>query len=333
MHDVARLARVNQSTVSRVLGDTRSAAISRAVRDRVLAAAHALDYHRNLSAAALRTGSTRTVLVAVSDLGDSFYSAIIGGVQETLVDAGYSLVLHSLAHAGPPTSLPLLMRKHRFDGALLLGALPSMSDTEIRDFSRTGPPIVLVGRSFKAGAISTVTVNNQEGGRLVAEYLVGLGHRRIAVMRGPSGWPDFQQRVTGLREAVRRSAGVQVKLFSCRSWVRRSGYETMARVLEQWTPSAILCVNDATAEGAMRALRERNLKVPKDISVVGFDDTDGAEYCCPPLTTVRQPRKEMGRRGAAELLRLLSTRTGGPGSNVTVLDVDLVIRGSTCPPA
>jgi DNA-binding LacI/PurR family transcriptional regulator len=332
MHDVARRARVNQSTVSRVLSDTRTAAISAAVRERVLAAARSLDYHRNLSAVALRTGSTRTIMVAVSDIGDSYYSDIIGGIQETLDGAKYSLVLHSLAHAGPPTSLPLLMRRIRFDGALLLGALPSMSDADILELRKAGPRVVLIGRSFEGNSVSSVTAANREGGRLVAEHLIGLGHRQIAVMKGPRGWPDINQRALGLQEAARIADAVEVKAFPCRSWTPQSGYETMLQVLDAWTPTAILCVNDATAVGAMRALRERGKSIPQNVSVVGFDDTEGAGYSCPPLTTVRQPRKEMGREGASELLRLLATARGRKGEpRATVLDVGLVVRGSTCP--
>jgi len=332
MKDVARQAGVNQSTVSRVLGTARGASISADVRRRVQRIARTLDYHRNPSAVALRTGATRTVMVVVSDMTDMYYSAIISGVQEVLVAEGYSLVLHSLAHAGPPEGFPRFFRQYNFDGVLMLGALPGMTDDAIASLAGCGLPLVLVGCSMKASSVPSVTAANREGGRLAAVHLWGLGHTRIAVMRGPRGWPDITQRIEGFRaELSRQGADTgSVRLFPCALRQTHAGDEATAKLLESWTPTAIFCMNDATAVGSMSALRRVGLRIPGDVSVVGFDDGELAEFSCPPLTTIRQPRLQMGREGARSLIRAMRGRD--PEETSLVLEVELVVRESTCPP-
>ncbi len=264
MKDVAREANVNQSTVSRVLGPTGGASISADVRKRIQRIARSLDYHPNPTAVALRTGATRTVIVVVSDMTDMYYSVIISGVQEVLGAEGYTLVLHSLAHAGLPANLPLLLRQYRFDGLLMLGALPGVTDDIIAMLGRRELPLVLVGRALKARSVPSVTAANREGGRLAAAHLWGLGHRRIAVMRGPREWPDTKSRVEGFRaELSRQGAGAEaLHLFSCASRRTHSGFEATEALLKTWNPTAIFCMNDATAVGCMSALRQRPAHTP-----------------------------------------------------------------------
>jgi LacI family transcriptional regulator len=348
MRDVARRAGLNQSTVSRVLSSTGRVSISADVRRRVRRIARALDYHHNPSAVALRTGATRTVMVVVSDMTDMFYSAILSGIQEILAAEGYALVLHSLAHAGPPADLSRFLRRYRFDGALMLGALPSITDDGITTLAGQGLPLVLIGRSLEKSVVSSVTAANGSGGRLVAAHLVSLGHRRIAVMRGPRAWPDIAQRVAGFRREFAVTAAVPdgIRLCPCSSRQMASGYSATAKLLAAWRPTAIFCMNDATAIGSMRAIREAGLRIPADISVVGFDDGELAEFSLPPLTSIRQPRLRMGREGARQLVQAMN-RSGAQREAQheaqhaaqyeaqhasLVLDVELVVRGSTCPP-
>jgi LacI family transcriptional regulator len=328
MKDVAREAGVNQSTVSRVLGAAGGASISADVRRRILRIARALDFHPNPTAVALRTGATRTVMVVVSDMTDMYYSGIISGVQEVLVAEGYSLVLHSLAHAGPLEDLPRLVRRYHFDGVLMLGALPGMSDAFIASLAGRELPIVLVGRALKAYRMPAVTAANSDGGRLAAAHLWGLGHRRIAVMRGPRGWPDITKRITGFRAELKRhvARAETLRLFPCNSREMKSGYESTLKLLESWKPSAIFCMNDATALGTLSALRGAGLRVPDDVSVIGFDDGEIAEFACPPLTSIRQPRLRMGREGA---LRLMLAMRGEEAESL-VVGVELIVRESTC---
>jgi DNA-binding LacI/PurR family transcriptional regulator len=330
MKDVARKASVNQSTVSRVLGPTGGASISAVVRARIQRIARSLDYHPNPNAVALRTGATRTVMVVVSDMTDMYYSGIISGVQEVLVAEGYNLVLHSLAHAGPPADMPRFLQRYHFDGVLMLGALPGLTDDLIAGLGGRELPLVLVGRALKARTLPSVTAANRDGGRLAAAHLWELGHRRIAVMRGPREWPDMTSRVEGFRaELVKRGARPEVlHLFPCASRRSHSGREATESLLKSWKPTAIFCMNDATAVGCLSALRRAGRHVPVDVSVVGFDDGELAEFSCPPLTSVRQPRHQMGREGARRLVSAIR----GQSAESLVLGVDLVVRESTCPP-
>jgi DNA-binding LacI/PurR family transcriptional regulator len=329
MKDIARAAHVNQSTVSRVLGTGEGTSISAEVRKRILRIARQRDYHLNPSAVALRTGETRTVMVVVSDMTDMYYAGIISGVQEVLVAEGYSLVLHSLADAGPPENLPRFMRRYHFDGVLMLGALPGLADEFVTSLAGKGLPLVLVGRDLKSASLPSVTAANREGGRLAAEHLYNLGHRRVAVMRGPRGWPDITQRIEGFRSEIRKQGGSadSLLLFSSASRRSDSGFEATKKLLAGRKPTALFCMNDATAAGALRAVREAGLRVPADISVVGFDDSEIAEYTCPPLTSVRQPRVQMGKEGATQLMEAMQGRR----ASSRVLDVELILRESTCP--
>jgi len=331
MKDVARRAGVNQSTVSRVLGSSKGPSISAEVRRRVLRIARALDYNRNPSAVALRTGATRAVMVVVSDTTDMYYSAIISGIQEVLAAEDYSLVLHSLAHAGPPSNLPRFIRRFHFDGVLMLGALPGITDDTVRSLRGEGVPIILVGRALKGGDVPSVMAANATGGRLAASHLWALGHQRVAAMRGPRGWPDVTLRIDGFRdELARRGASMELlRLFPCASRQTHSGFEATRKLLTDARPTAIFCMNDTTALGAMRAIREAGLEVPRDVSVVGFDDGELAEFSHPRLTTIHQPRLQMGREGACRLIALLKNEAAVES---VVLDVHLVTRESTCPP-
>jgi len=328
MKDIARAAHVNQSTVSRVLGAGDGTSISAEVRRRVLRIARQMDYHHNPSAVALRTGETRTVMVVVSDMTDTYYAGIISGVEEVLVARGYSLVLHSLVQAGPPEDLPRFMRRYHFDGVLMLGALPGLPDESITALAGRGRPLVLIARALKSGALPSVTAANGEGGGLAAEHLCGLGHRRIAVMRGPRGWPDFNERIAGFRAEMKRR-GIDSRslvLYPCASRRSDSGFAATKALLAESKPTALFCINDATAIGALRAVREAGLRVPRDVSVVGFDDSEIAEYSSPPLTSIRQPRVQMGKEGA---MLLMEAMQGRPAVS-RVLDVELVVRESTC---
>jgi LacI family transcriptional regulator len=227
-----------------------------------------------------------------------------------------------------------LFHQYRLDGALMLGALPGLPDEEILGLGRRGIPLVLIGRTVGAGGTSAVTADNRLGGCLSASHLCDLGHRRIAVMRGPRGWPDFPQRLDGFRREIsRRAPGtIEIRFYPCRSRKAEAGYEATMELLKKERPTALVCLNDATAMGSIRAISDRGLRVPRDISVIGFDDDELAAYFDPPLTTIRQPRLEMGARGVEELLAAMRGKSNAPVTT-TVLDVSLVVRSSTCPPA
>jgi DNA-binding LacI/PurR family transcriptional regulator len=332
MADIARLAGVNQSTVSRVLAASSGSSISRDVRSRILRVVRRLDYQRNPSAVALRTGSTHTILVVISDVTDTYYSAIISGIEQVLVQERFSMILHSLAHHEMRQQLPGVFHQYRLDGALMLGALPGLDDQDILSLGRRGVPLVLVGRSLRGKGIGCVYADNRAGGRLAAKHLIDLGHTAIAVMRGPRGWPDFTQRLAGMRQeiAARGYAPGMLTLFPCHSRQPEAGYEATTALLEQSRPTALFCLNDMTALGAMRSILDAGMRVPEDISVLGFDDGDHAAFASPPLTTMRQPRFRMGTLGAEMLISSIANST--PPAERSRCEVTLVERRSTCPP-
>ena len=205
MHDIARLAGVNQSTVSRALsGDPGKASISSAVRRRILQIAKRLEYQPNLTAIALRTGATRTILVVIQDITDAYFSAIIGGIESVLVRENYSMILHSLVHTEPDRLLRVLFRQYRIDGALMLGAMPTLSEEAVLSFCESGIRHIFIGRSVIGPGTMSLIIDNNAGGQLAANHLLALGHRKMAVMRGPRGFPDFPERIKGFREEIAR---------------------------------------------------------------------------------------------------------------------------------
>ncbi|WP_188037360.1 LacI family DNA-binding transcriptional regulator [Actinotalea sp. JY-7885] len=321
--DVARMAGVSVSTVSRTLA--RPDQVAPGTRDRVLAAAHALGYRANPAARSLITGRTGTLGLVVPDLENPYFTSVTKGVQKRAQAAGYALlVADSDEHSGQEAELVRNMAS-RVDGTVLCS--PRASDDVIAGLAREFR-LVLVNR--RCGAIPAVTVDNADGVRQALHHLRALGHTRVAYVGGPRDSWSHGERLAAFRVAGEELALELVELGSFRPYV--SGGVAAADILIASGASAALAYNDLLALGLLERLRQRGVRVPQDVSVVGVDNVPVAALTSPALTSVEVPRMESGR--AAVDLLLSEVRDDVPAARtVQELSVQLVVRESTGPPA
>ena len=334
MGDVARLAAVSTATVSRALANPDR--VSPETRARVAAAIAEIGYVPNPAARTLRSQKSRMVLVVLPDLANIFFSQILRGIEETLFEAGYGMIIGNLD--GPPEKearFAALAATGQVDGVLLLnGRLFGQGGGGPRARLRTGTPLVALCEAISAD-IPQVEVDNRAAAALMTRHLAGLGHRRIAYVTGPHGNVLERERFAGYREGLAAAALpfdpalVHPGDYTLDAGARIDAALAGAAPAERPGLSAVFCSNDAMAIGLMRALIARGVRVPLDISVAGFDDIEYAAVSDPALTTIRQPRRDLGRAGASILLDLLA---GRPAPARVRLDTELVVRGSTAPP-
>jgi LacI family transcriptional regulator len=276
-----------------------------------------------------RTGLVGALVPVVHGL---YFSAILSGVAEAVYEHELGLVLWPTRHteAGEASLLHRLVHGAT-DGALIVLREQS-SDQLLRLLDDSSPFVVVDPLLSLDGRIPCVSAAHRPGADQAMQHLLGLGHRRIAAITGPPGWVATEERRSGYRAAlagagVERDPDLEVEA----RFEIEPGALAAGNLLElRDPPTAIFAFNDSIAVGAMRAARERGLRVPQDLSIVGFDDIKYATVVSPRLTTVRQPLAEMGRTAVGLLLRLLEPRRSGPLQ--IELPTRLVVRGSTGPP-
>lgn len=339
--DVARRAGVSTATVSRVL-----AGVGRArpdTRERVVGAARDLGYRPSGIARSLKLQTTRTLGLIVTDIENPFFPQLVRSVEDAARAAGYALLLCNADddHERENGYLDLLLER-RVDGLVI--AASSLVDRHRAWLDRSPIPVVLINSTGAEGTgLPSIASDNRTGGRLAAEHLLGLGHRRLGVLLAPARNTDGPERLAGVRDAV-SAAGLDpdaLRVASDEAGVA-GGERAMAELLAGGPiPTGIVAYNDLMAIGAMRSIRSSGRAVPRDVSVVGFDDVDLAAYVEPALTTVAQSTAEMGRWAVERLTESLRggrPRSGGPdrapaAAPSVVLPVRLAVRGSTAPPA
>jgi LacI family transcriptional regulator len=326
--DVARLAGVSRTTVSHVISGKRP--VSKAVANRVRQAVDALGYVPSRAAQNLSRGTTRAVGLLVPDIANGFFADLAKGAEWALTERGYSMVLCNAGFSFERELFYLeMLKSHAVDGVVYAAGVPTKS-SELTGVL-AGLPVVAADEELGDTAACTVVSDNAAGGRVVADHLTGLGHERGLVI-GVNRWlASAMQRVTGFTDGWRRRTGADPDI-AYGSFDEDCGYRTACDHLAKITSgrvTALFAVNDLAALGAMRALAEHGLQVPRDCSVVGFDDIYTARHVRPALTTVRQDAVGLGSAAARALLDVLAGTTVEPR---LVLDVALVERDTTAAP-
>ncbi len=324
--DVAAQAGVSVATVSKVLNQRYG--VSAETFARVTAVIKDLGYEASLVAQSLRNHRTNVIGILVADI-EPFSTELLKGAADAIRGTGFELVVYS---AGGRTGDPHGWEQRyltRLSGTLVDGAVLVTPAVDLEGLP--GTPVVAVDPHTGRAALPTVDSDNLHGGRLATEHLLELGHRRIGLLTGREDLKSAQQRETGYRGAL-ASAGVAVD----ETLVRRGDYDAdvaaaSARYLlsRPDRPTAIFAANDITAIAAIDAARELGLRVPEDLSVVGFDNIPESALCTPPLSTVQQPIREMGHRAVELLVRLINGTE--PGETHITLGTELVVRQSTRP--
>jgi LacI family transcriptional regulator len=325
--DIARAAGTSASTASRALSGRGY--VSEAARARLVAAADRLGYVPNASARTLKQRTSRVVGVVVSDLGNQFYARLAAGIEQTLREAEYQMMLlgdnseSAEEIAGARAFLAMrargvIMTPVSGDAAALLVA--------------QGVAVVEVDRQLAASPCDAVVIDNERGAYDATAHLLALGHSRVALLVVDTEWTSDAGREQGFRKA-HAEAGVDLdERLVARFPVHAShAKERIERLLREDAPTAIFASNNLLAEQAWHVLRRRGLRLPDDVSLVGFDDVPWMEMVEPAITVVAQPTEELGRSAARLLLRRIDDPASPP--RLDCLQPSLVIRGSTAPPS
>jgi len=332
--DVAKHAGVALVTTSRALNHTGF--VSEETRKKVVASAKALGYMPNLSAKILKGGKPNLLGLVVTNMQSAVINEIISGVAVASKQAGMDLIIYiASSELGEPNRRDI----DRALGGLCEGVLllmPTADDALLKEFEASSAPVVLINYWRKETKLPTVRGDNYAGARAAIEYLIGLGHSRIAFVSGLIDTGQSQERQRGYEDALKH-AGIRMVdgLVVTGDFTQSSGFEAGLLLLTQpRLPTAIFAANDAMAFGVMDALKEKGFRIPGDISVVGFDDSPAANHVYPRLTSVRQPLSELSEQSVRLLLQQIRARAAKKEADeqLIVLPSELVIRDS-CGPA
>ncbi|CNB37339.1 DNA-binding transcriptional regulator CytR [Yersinia ruckeri] len=329
MKDVAEMAGVSTATVSRALMNPEK--VSALTRHKVEQAVLAVGYSPHALSRNIKRNESRTILVIVPDISDPFFADIIQGIEQTAAQQGYLVLIGDCAQQTQQerTFVNLIITK-QIDGMLLLGSnLPFDASKEEQ---RNLPPMVMANEFAPELELPTVHIDNLTAAFEAVHYLHQLGHTRIATIAGPETMPLSHYRLQGYVQALNRNGLAIDKEYILRG---DFGYEAGAEAFAQLMslpkpPTAIFCHNDVMAIGAIWQAKRMGLQIPEDVSLVGFDDLKLSQYCDPPLTTVAQPRYQIGEQAMLLLLEQLQGNNVQSGSRL--LDSELIIRNSTCKP-
>ena len=326
MKDVALKAKVSTATVSRALMNPDK--VSQATRNRVEKAAREVGYLPQPMGRNVKRNESRTSLVIVPDICDPFFSEIIRGIEVTAANHGYLVLIGDCAHQNQQekTFIDLIITK-QIDGMLLLGSrLPF--DASIEE-QRNLPPMVMANEFAPELELPTVHIDTLTAAFDAVNYLYEQGHKRIGCIAGPEEMPLCHYRLQGYVQALRR-CGIMVdpQYIARGDFTFEAGSRAMQQLLDlPQPPTAVFCHSDVMALGALSQAKRQGLKVPEDLSIIGFDNIDLTQFCDPPLTTIAQPRYEIGREAMLLLLDQMQGQHVGSGSRL--MDCELIIRGST----
>jgi LacI family transcriptional regulator len=321
--DVAKLAGVSISTVSRILnGNSR---VAKEKQEAVARAIAQLNFEPNLSARSLRGGASKLIGVLTQELQSPYFTAGTIGIEDGLANTGYAPVLMPTHwNVDQEIERARLLLARRVDALIILGG--NLSDEQIIELAKK-IPVAVTDRKLEAPNIHSFYFDQVEGGRLAVNHLIELGHRRIAHIAGPPTQSDSIERREGYLRAHRdANLSIDPKLLVDGNFLETGGVRGMLELLERTRDfTAVFCANDQTLIGARLALYRKNLRVPEDVSLVGFDDIPQLMYLTPPATTIRQPTQEMGFAAARAVLRAL----GADVEARTHPPLSLVIRETT----
>ncbi len=327
LEDVAAVSGVSRSTVSRVLN---GGSVSQATRQRVLEAMEETGYRPNLVARTLASGRSGVVGVVIhvnpdTLFQDPFFSGLFHGITEGLAEKDAGMMLW-LANLSKEQTLERILGMRLFDG--LLVTADTLDDPLVDGLVASELPTVLIGHRHQDRSASYIDIHNERAAEQVVDHLLSIGRTRIGHIAGRQGGTSAAERLTGYHRAMARAGLPTDGLVYRGDYLRRSGTDGAVALLETGV-DAIFAASDSMALGALDELRRRGVRVPQEVAVAGFDDVAEAPTAGPPLTTMRQDERLLGKEAARTLFRLLSDRHTVPQR--VILPTELLIRGSTVP--
>lgn len=302
IYEVAELAGVSLATVSRVINP--GAKVSDKTRQKVLSAMKELGFRPNSIAQSLATRTSNSVGVLVSELHGAFYGAMLSAIEETLRAAG-KFVLVATGHSKEEQEREAIRFLVGRNCDALIVHVEALPDKFLVEHNKKSTPLVVVNRKVRGLADRCFSLNNELGGYLAAQSLLSQKHRKIAYISGPLDWVDAQQRLEGHKRAL-SEAGVSFdqRLLYEGDYHETGGTDALNRLFEKGIAfTAVVCANDEMAAGAMAAAHDRGLRLPEELSIVGFDNAPISRYVYPKLSTVHYPIADMSRMAARWVLR------------------------------
>lgn len=332
--DIAKAANTTHSTVSRALRD--SPQISDATRGRIQRLAREMGYTPNAVAQSLQTKRTHSIGLVVTSIDDPFFSDVVNGVEEVAQPAGFSVFLNA-SHNDPEQEIEVIETFHRRRVEGLLVASSRIGSNHLDRLARIDVPVVLINSEAEEDSdfLHSVTVDDRAGAREAVSYLLELGHQRIGYLGVGNRPLSNQRRLQGYLRALEAAGIVPPEAWIGMASPVGTGCDADVTAAEEMTPrlldagvTALFCFNDMIATGALLACKARGVRVPAACSIIGFDDIDLARYVSPPLTTVQQRKREMGRLA----MQMVHDLIDGASVENRVLSPRLVRRESTTRP-
>lgn len=324
--DVAKQVGVSTATVSHVINKTRF--VSDEVRKRVLRAIEELDYHPNAVARSLVKKRTHTIGIIISDILNPFYTAIVRGIEDVTYQSGYNVVLCNSDEDPEKEVLYIqILLERRIDGLVLSSAFKDGVHPLLSKLKMV--PLVTIVRKVRGLAGDSVFGDNVEGVYQALRHLIQLGHRGIAIISGPRGLSSGEERLLGYQKALGdHGITVDSNFIKFGDFKRESGYTLTKEVLQQKeAPTALFVANNQMTIGALNAINELGIRVPKDLSLVGFDDMEWYSFLNPPLTTVEQSPYLMGKTAGEMLLQRINKKR--KSTKKIIIPSRLIVREST----
>jgi len=332
MDDVAKLAEVSKATVSKVFNNDES--ISQATRNKVLEAAKKFDYRPSLIPGALKTRKTKAIGLILPNVMNPFFPGIIKGVEDVAVESGYMVIFCNSDERLKKEALYFQMFEDRWVDGIIISGVTGKSREEkeyIQRLHKKGIPVVFIDREIESYFTSVVMIDNGGAAFKGTEHCLDLGHKRIGFISASLDIKIFTDRFKGYQKALEEN-GIEFdqSLVIEGNQTIQSGKEATKQLLSlDDPPTAIFAVNDLIAIGVLKEIQERGLKVPEDISVIGFDDIPLASLVNPALTTIAQPIYEIGREAVNLLIKNIEKK--GLTKSKIILDTKLIVRESTAP--
>jgi DNA-binding LacI/PurR family transcriptional regulator len=323
--DVAKKSGLSVVTVSRVLNNSTS--VRQKNKEKVLQAMKDLDYHPNASARSLASGKTGIIGLTLTTLHDTVLDAVVKEINDCLAEQGYFLAL-SISAGDEDSFQRSMFQEDRVDGVILLS--PMNADIYVMELKKRKIPFVILDNQQRNPSVPSVVVNNFKGGYDATKHLIDLGHTEIAHISGPDPYLSSRDRERGYLFAL-EEAGLTPFHIEQGTFGIPSGYSIAMRWIQSGRlPTAVFAADDFIALGVMDAFKNERIRIPEDVSIVGFDDQIYAEEFRPTLTTIRQPFEKIGRQGVDILLKLIKDPSK---RNVTMeFDPTLIVRESTGAP-
>jgi LacI family transcriptional regulator len=305
LHDVARLSGVSYQTVSRVINNSPD--VSNKTRRRVLEAIEVLGYHPNLVARSLKTRRSLILEVITFGVDTLIPRELMEAMGRGAKARGYRIMFSSIVDENIHEVRSLLHRlnSRACDGAIITAPVKNAAFEQLIEFHPAVPLVQI--RNERGSILPSVIIDQEVGSQMATQYLIDLGHRQIAEISGPPGWHEPAMRHESFMATLSAHQLTPAAIVESSQWMPTGGYEAAHRLLDSGAPfSALVVANDYLALGAILALSERGLRVPEDVSIIGFDDTPEAAFFRPPLTTIRQDYEALGQQSIQYLIDIIN---------------------------